>query len=104
LQQEITDTKVKLLAAENAQQILRQLKLKEDCSGCKYTKSLFTEDKVETIQKYLESVLLESAALAVYNTRLAEKEVNKLNSDLRQTEIAQKRIERLTEICGNNDI
>ncbi|RHZ35300.1 metallophosphoesterase [endosymbiont GvMRE of Glomus versiforme] len=98
LQQEITDTKVKLLAAENAQQMLRQLKLKAGCSGCEYTKSLFTEDKVETIQRYLEDVLLESAALAVYNTHLAEKEVNKLESDLRQIEITQKRVERLAEI------
>lgn len=98
MQQEITDTKVKLLAAENAQQILRQLKLKEGCSGCEYTKSLFVEDKVKTIQKYLEDILLESAALAVYNTQLAKKEVNKLKSDLCQIEIAQKRIERLAEI------
>jgi len=98
LQQEITDTKVKLLASENAQQIRRQLKLKEGCSGCEYTKSLFAEDKIETIQKCLEDTLLKSAALAVYNTHLAEKEVNKLKSDLHQIEVSQKRVERLAEI------
>jgi hypothetical protein len=103
LQQEITDTKVKLLAAENAQQMLRQLKLKEGCSGCEHTKSLFAEDKTETIQKYLESILLESVALTVYNTHLAEKEVIKLESDLHQIEIAQKRVERLIEIQNQRE-
>ncbi|CAJ0749013.1 23663_t:CDS:10 [Entrophospora sp. SA101] len=98
IQQKVEDVKVKLLAAENAQQIRRQLKLQENCSGCEYTKSLFAEDKITPLQQDLENILLEAASSTIYNTYLAEKEMLKLESNLQQVELAQTRIERLTEI------
>ncbi|CAH1755700.1 6708_t:CDS:2 [Entrophospora sp. SA101] len=91
LQQEVDEAKVKLLAAENAQQIRKQLRLQKGCIGCEYTKSLFTEDKVKSLQKDLEETLLESAALAIYNTYLAKEKVTQLESNLHQIELAQKR-------------
>lgn len=103
LQQEITDTKVKLLAAENAQQIRQQLKLQKGCPGCEYTKSLFTENKVEFFQNHLEEIFFKAAALAVHNTHSAEKELKKTELDLQQVANAQKRIERLAEIQNQRE-
>ncbi|CAJ0824564.1 22169_t:CDS:2 [Entrophospora sp. SA101] len=88
IQQKVEDVKVKLLAAENAQQIRRQLKLQENCSGCEYTKSLFAEDKITPLQQDLENILLEAASSTIYNTYLAEKEMLKLESNLQQVEVA----------------
>ncbi|CAG8669528.1 4849_t:CDS:2, partial [Ambispora gerdemannii] len=103
LQQEVEAAKVKLLAAENAQQISQQLKLQTGCEGCEYTKSLFAADKVKPLQKDLENIQLEAAALAVYNTQLSEQEVIKLETDLRQATLAQTRIERLAEIQSQRE-
>lgn len=103
LQQKITDAEVKLLVAENAQQIRRQLKLQEDCLACEYNKNLFTENKVKAFQKHLEDMLFKSVALAVRNTHLAEKEVKKIKLELHQAESAQKRIERLAEIRNQRE-
>ncbi|WNE41442.1 MAG: 3',5'-cyclic adenosine monophosphate phosphodiesterase CpdA [Mycoplasmataceae bacterium] len=95
---EIERSKINLIFAENSQNICKQLILKDNCYGCDNTRNLFKEKDLEFLKNELKNILIESASLAIYKSKLEQIKINNLENELNEIENAQKRVNRFNQI------